>query len=218
MRSRTPSGSGVADATVPISVTIPVNIRRPSPIRHSGRRRSVASRDSRNPAGMWSRSIGAAMPPSPITHGAREQRDAVDQSFVEEMPAPCAAPPSTSTLDMPCAARSSSSSGRAMRPSNVSVASNPDAGALQRRLARRDRPRRTRRPAAARVRADASQLRVERQPARCGRARCGPASAPPGPAAGRSVPDRRPARCRCRPGSHRPRRASYAPAGARRRR
>ena len=59
------------------------------------------------------------------------------------------APPSTRTLDMPCAARSSSSSGSATRPSKVSVARKRDAGAFERRLAAPDRPRRRPRPAAA---------------------------------------------------------------------
>ena len=127
------------DATVPISVTMPVNIRRA--LAHSTQRsspKSLVALQARSPAGIVVSSTGEAMPPCADLDRRRETARCGRPARRRGSARAVSAPPSTMTLEMPCAARSSSSSGSATRPSKVSVARNcapaRSSAALRRRI------------------------------------------------------------------------------------
>ena len=199
-----PRASGVTAATAPISVTMPVNISRP--LSHSQQMsapKRVVARTRRKPGGIAVADRAAtATPPSPIVPGPGRARSGRPDPRPETARA-VSAPPSTRSVEMPCAARSSSSSGRAMRPSMLVAGDEADARAVR---APARRPASASPAAATRTgvsRAlDASfergrQPRVAVEHDADRRARFQPRQA------ARSVRGRRPAPCRCRPGSHR---------------
>ena len=115
MRSRTPFGSGFTDRNradvgdnagehqilLAHSATAVVAVRRLAQQAEPGRHvvRVDAARQC---------------PPSPIDTGAAKQHDPVDQTLVEEVRAPSRRRPRPARVDMPCAARSSRSSGSAI--------------------------------------------------------------------------------------------------------
>ena len=92
IRTRAPWSSGATDATVPISVTMPVNIiLLPSrPFGACGRCRSARRASARSRPGIDRvSSSGEAMPSRADRDIAAEQHDAVDQTVLEEGRAPC---------------------------------------------------------------------------------------------------------------------------------